>query len=893
LKLNHKITCAVVAALGAHSGATYAADADTSATAAPTGVEEVIVTAQRRNESAQDVPITIQAITGEQLSQLNVTTFEDVMKYLPNVTFASPNPGSGNIYMRGLAAGRNGDESSATIAPFPNVATYLDDQSMSFPSRNVDVYYADMDRVEVLEGPQGTLFGGGAEAGVVRYITNKPKLNVTTGSVEASYGLTAGGDPNKSLQAVLNVPILQDTLAGRVVIYDDRRGGYIDNVPSTFTRHNTDIGVHYFGLTNPCPNHQPAGPQGCVPAIDQTANNYALAENNQNPVEYGGIRGELLYQINDNWNVLLSQSYQDMEADGQFNSYPIGSEGQVLGPYQFTGFSPAYDKDHFENTAWTVTGQLGPIKAVYTGSYLVRNIDQADDYTNYARSVGGYYYSCTGGPAGDGALGAGTTAQCYSPVTSWHDTVRNTHQSHELRFSTPDDWRTRGIFGLYWEDFEIADVMNFLYKTIPSCNPLNLANALAGGAPCVANVRTAPGSTATDPGIRNDNTAFGEDAQRGYKQTALFGSIDFDLLPKVLTATFGTRYYHYSDFETGSQYGTNTSCVDVPNGDCSGGMHNINAENLSTTYHGFRSRANLTWHVTSDIMAYYTWSQGFRPGGFNRTQGLEATGPDGVKQYNKPQGYTPDELINNEIGLKSEWLDHRLLVDLSAYHMEWNNVQLQFYNPAVLGNTTFGVNGPDYQVNGLELQAIARITDQFTLQGSSSWNSSKQTNSPCLIANNPGSVTFGKCITEAVQSGVGLVPFQNPFGSVGSRPAMSPAIEFNIRARYDWTMWSVYKAWAWVGANHVGTMSNDPATYLSGDLPSEAVPTTTYLRYTQPGYTTYDASIGIAKDNWTAQFYGQNLSNNDASTFTSSSQFIKAETPLRPRVLGVTIGYKF
>jgi hypothetical protein len=106
-------------------------------------------------------------------------------------------------------------------------------------------------------------------------------------------------------------------------------------------------------------------------------------------------------------------------------------------------------------------------------------------------------------------------------------------------------------------------------------------------------------------------------------------------------------------------------------------------------------------------------------------------------------------------------------------------------------------------------------------------------------------------------------------------------------------MWSVYKAWAWVGANHVGTMSNDPATYLSGDLPSEAVPTTTYLRYTQPGYTTYDASIGIAKDNWTAQFYGQNLSNNDASTFTSSSQFIKAETPLRPRVLGVTIGYKF
>ncbi len=172
------------------------------------------MTAQRRTESIQNVPVTIQALTGEQLGQLNVTTFDDVLKYLPNVTFSSNGPGQGNIYMRGLSAGFAGNQSSAAIDPFPNVATYLDDQSMTFPARNVDVYMADMERIEVLEGPQGTLFGGGAEAGAIRYITNKPKLNVTEGSADASYGTTAHGDPNTAITAVINLP-LDPGYAGR------------------------------------------------------------------------------------------------------------------------------------------------------------------------------------------------------------------------------------------------------------------------------------------------------------------------------------------------------------------------------------------------------------------------------------------------------------------------------------------------------------------------------------------------------------------------------------------------------------------------------------------------------------------------------------------------------
>src|SRR5450631_4759076 len=178
---SQKLSYAIAAILsGSGLGVVLAHAAPAADTSDSEGIQEITVTAQRRSESIQDVPITIQAITGESLGQLSVTTFDDVIKLLPNVTFSSNGPGQGNIYMRGLSVGFAGSQSSATINPFPNVATYLDDQSLTFPGRNLDVYMVDMERIEVLEGPQGTLFGGGAEAGALRYITNKPKLNVTT-----------------------------------------------------------------------------------------------------------------------------------------------------------------------------------------------------------------------------------------------------------------------------------------------------------------------------------------------------------------------------------------------------------------------------------------------------------------------------------------------------------------------------------------------------------------------------------------------------------------------------------------------------------------------------------------------------------------------------------------
>jgi iron complex outermembrane recepter protein len=883
LKFNPKVAYAVSTVLSGYAGVTWAAaDSDTSESYE---IQEIVVTAERREESMQNVPITIQAISGTELEQLNLQTTEDILRYTPNVTFASNGPGAGNIFMRGLSAGGAPNQSQSTTSPFPNVALYLDDQSMQFPGRNNDPYLVDIDRVEVLEGPQGTLFGGGAQAGAIRYLTNKPKLDVTEGNANAGYGYTSGGDPSFNANATINLPLIPDTLAVRATVFTDRRGGYISNVPGTIA-----------AVANP------ATGVNATP----TASNAALVGSNLNPVDYDGLRFSALWKINDDWNLLVQENYQSMEADGYFSDYPFSPNGTPLQPYQIVAFQPAYDKDRYESTSWTLNGKLGPLSAVYTGSYLDRHIQQQADYSNYLRSAAGSNYDCTGAGARYAPYRDAKPLTCYAPVGNWNDTTRNTHLSQELRVSTPDDWRLRGLVGAFYEDFKIYDEMNFNYLPPPQCNAANLAIATAGGPDCLSAVGPIPGFFSNDPGLRvGSNTAFGEDVMRGYRQTALFGSTDFDIIPKVLTITAGTRWFHYDEFEEGSEFyseSTSPLILSHANGACTAVSACGFGINLKKQENGFRSRGNLTWHITPDIMAYYTWSQGFRPGGFNRTatslsgvvslhkEAPFTAGSSATDQYNKPAGYDSDDLVNNEIGLKSQFLDHRLEVNASAYIMHWNNVQFTFFDPVHLGNTTFVTNGPSYEIKGFELQFVARVTEGLTVQGSGSWNSSTQTTSPCLISNRPTATNptpLGACITQ-----INSAPYTNPFGTLDSRAAYSPPFEYNVRARYDFHV-AEYKPFVSFGANYIGAMNNQPANYPSGLAPGQNPPTTTLELYRIPGYTTFDAAIGVTKDNWTAQIVGSNLTNSDAAQVISSGQFIESQIPLRPRVVSLQIGMKF
>src|SRR5579871_6038963 len=223
MKSRYLISCAVAALVsGATSAQAQQVAANTTAAATATTIENVVVSADRRDESVQEVPNTVQAFTGQTLQDENVLTLDSLLRYTPNITYGNNGPGQGEIIMRGLSNGFRGNQSSGTIANFPNVAIYLDDQSMQFPGRNVDIYMVDMDRVEVLEGPQGTLFGGGAEAGALRYITNKPKLDAFSAKAEASYGFTESGADNSSANLMVNIPVITDKFAIRAVIYNEK-----------------------------------------------------------------------------------------------------------------------------------------------------------------------------------------------------------------------------------------------------------------------------------------------------------------------------------------------------------------------------------------------------------------------------------------------------------------------------------------------------------------------------------------------------------------------------------------------------------------------------------------------------------------------------------------------
>lgn len=863
-----RLAYAIGAILGASVTTGYAAGPDSGNAAASDQLAEVIVTAQRREQSLQDVPITMQALTSQTLSELNASTFDDFVKYLPNVSRATNGPGQTNVYIRGLSIGSGGTEGSGAIGTFPNVAVYLDEQSEQLPGRNLDIYAVDLERIEVLEGPQGTLFGGGAQAGVLRYITNKPKLNVTEGSAEGGYGTTAHGDPNNSANFVLNLPLIPDTLAVRGVFYEERRGGYINNVPSNFTRMGTDLGIALRNGGTVSDTGQVLTP-GVVPADSEVINNDLIAGNAINSLTYTGFRLSGLLKINENWEALLAQSYQNMDAEGVFYQNPNGSDGNALGPLSATVFNPSYVKDRFENTALTVTGKIGDFKLIYSGAYLVRNVDQVQDYTNYARGVWGTYYQCTGY-----SKGFDPPTKCYTPSTTWHDQDRNTHQSHELRLSTPDDKRVRGLVGVFWEDFEINDQMDYQYRSVPTCSATLTTE-------CFLNIQPWPGTPANNPSVRNPDDGFFDDVQRGYKQKAAFGSIDFELIPKVLTLTAGTRYFSYDQAEQGSFVGSfyckyYDGAVPKSDGTCS--LTNYNGYgpggpfggplNYSLSTSGFRSRVNLSWKITDDALLYYTWSQGFRPGGFNRGTSSHLPDANGVNQYITPATWQSDNLTNSEIGWKTEWLDHHLLFNGSIYEENWNNVQTGFDDPqGGLGNLGFFSNGPSYRVRGVEPTVVFLVAKGLTVQGSASWNSSSQTNSPFLINDNPASPTYGQKITS--------IP--NPYGPLGSPLANSPPFQGNVRVRYEWTF-NDYNAFWQVAGQHTAHSFTSSGYVESFDLPA---------------YSTMDASIGIARDKWYVELYGQNLTDSEGILSHNNAQYIVTEVPLRPRVLGIKVGYKF
>jgi outer membrane receptor protein involved in Fe transport len=887
--MNKKISAAVFAAVASAQGQQAAAQSGDAL-----GLEEVVVTAQRRSENIQNVPITVQALTTETLENLKVTTIDEFVKFLPNVQSTSVGPTHGNFSIRGLSLGAAILQGGGTVGQWPTVGLYLDDQAVQMPGRNLDVYAADLERIEVLEGPQGTLFGAGAQAGVVRYITNKPKHDTTEAYFRASYGVTSGGDDSTGLQGMLNLP-LGDKLAARIVAYNDSRGGYIDNVPGTFTRRSTDLGLS-------------TRTGGRVPTDSVAIDNYKIARENFNPVTYKGARLGLSYDVNDDWNVLLVQSFQDIDSSGVFYSMPFASDcvdpsrestctrggpsnapvrGKPLKDYQVTVFNDSVTKDSFANTALTISGKIGDFDLVYSGSRLKRDNFIQGDYTNYARGLWGTYYQCTG-------FSGASVDKCYTPSSIWQNIIENKNVSHELRFSTPTEWKVSAVAGLFYEERKVNDQTDWLYKSVPECTVGGPKSCFFALDP--ANTPKFANASFNNPNRRNSSTGFFNDFKRTYEQKAAFLSLDWHVTDD-LTVTAGTRYFEGFNQMLGGnvgsfyckQYGSGLSTV---GGICTGpatGLApygtNLNNQAINSfTDDGFRSRLNVSWKATDDLLLYATWSEGFRPGGFNRgtSQVLPSvnrttTPPtQGPRQYQIPLFFKSDDLVNYEIGWKSTLMNNRVVFNGAIYQVKWDDVQAGIFAPqAGFGNLTVSVNGPSYETKGIQMSVTALVSEGLTIDASAAYNKAELTNNPQFINNIPGSPNFGKPITESWVGGP--VSVVNVFGVAGDPAAMAPEIQANVRARYEWTTGS-FDYYSQLGVVYIDER-NSAANRLQS--------------FTLDSYTDLSLAAGVSKDNWTAELVVANLTNRDTDEFYASSQFVETTNQARPRTISVQFGYRF
>ncbi|MBT8074444.1 MAG: TonB-dependent receptor, partial [Xanthomonadales bacterium] len=322
----------------------YAQDSDSAL------LEEVIVTAQKREQNLQDVAVSIQVLGNEQLENLYVRSFEDFINFLPTVSFTSQGgpggPGFGQVYMRGIASGGDGNHS----ASMPSVGYYLDEQPVTTINQVLDIYMYDIARVETLAGPQGTLYGQGSQSGTIRIITNKPEIGVSEGGYDLEVNSVKSGDIGYDLNGFWNFPI-GDSAAVRLVAWHQQTGGYIDQVPTTM----------YF------PGPQP-----------HLVDNSDFAREDANEVSKTGFRALLKVDLNENWSVTPGLMYQKADTEGYWEHNP-----EFFGDLETGRLWPADGSDDWYQASLTLDGSIGDIDMVYAGAYLDREQNYQYDYSDY------------------------------------------------------------------------------------------------------------------------------------------------------------------------------------------------------------------------------------------------------------------------------------------------------------------------------------------------------------------------------------------------------------------------------------------------------------------------------------------------------------------------------
>jgi outer membrane receptor protein involved in Fe transport len=804
-------------------------------------LEDVVVTAQKRSENLQDVPVSIQALGNEKLEELHVVNLDSYVKYLPSVNMSRSNgqgnsgqPGTSHVYMRGVNSGGDGNHSGSQ----PTVGTYLDEEPMTTADGTADIHMYDIARVEVLAGPQGTLYGASSQAGTIRIITNKADPKAFAAGYDLTVNQVSHGGTGYVAEGFVNLPLTQ-AAAIRLVAWDEHEAGFIDNVAGTSVPGSGIVnGVRTFPSWDAANGGNGTIGAGAISNHDWLANDY-------NKVDTKGMRGSLRFILSDDWTVTPGFMYQTTKADGFFGYDP------AVGFLKVTHFSAEKSDNNFSQGSLTVEGKIGNFDVVYAGATMKRTTHSIADYSDYS-----FFY--------DKIYGSGNYFydNNYTIMDPAQQVISNGNfekWSHELRFTSPKELPVRATFGVFLQRQLHNISENYHLPGIVGNMP-----ELTG--PVLADWLHIPGWP---------DTLWLTQQQRVDRDKAVFGELSWDIV-KDLTLTVGARFFK-SDNSLQGFYGYSagfSSHTGVSQCGPIGGAHD-------PTYHpshgapctnldkqvgesGHTPRVNLTYKIDADKMVFATYSKGFRPGGVNRTS-QAGIGP-----------YQADFLTNYEMGWKTQWFGHRLRWNGAIFQEDWKDFQFAFLGPNSL---TIIVNGGQAQIRGMESELEWMVTPAFSLSSALTWLPKDE-----LTQDYCGTAGVTSCPDQHKVWADGTVT-DGPYAPAGTRLPQSPKIKANLVARYSFDVagWDGHAQAAYVYQTETSQkLRLIDASHL-GPIGS---------------YGLLDLSAGITKNGTSVEAFVTNALDSDAdlTRFTQCTETVCGQVyriPVQPRTIGIKFGQKF
>lgn len=628
-------------------------------------LEEIVVTATKREQGVQDIPISVMVMGEQQLEDLNITGMEDYIQLLPNVSFVTLGPGDGNVYIRGISSG-----GESGIGANPSVAVYLDEQPVTAVGSYLNPHIYDVQRIEVLAGPQGTTFGANAQSGAMRIITNQPDTSGFSAGYSIDGSVPKSGDFGYLLEGYVNVP-LSERAAVRLVGYVKEEGGYIDNILGSHTFRNGNVRTGG------------ADPVWDAIAADQTYDNADIVKENFNEATTIGGRAALGIDLNDNWTVTAGIVFQSLETEGVWDHDP------TLGDLVVSRLLPDWSEDDWVQFSLKVEGQVAGGTLTATVADLDRDQSSYVEYSLYNDYYVSYgfvqpYYSCYIG------FGACEDPRGYiSSLGGWDST------NYEIRYASDPERRFRWLVGAFYSEVE-----NF---NDGDWHVLGLANI--------------PGAFVEAPDIY-----WTTNFRRPYEETAFFGEASIDFSDQ-LSASASVRTFDYEARLDGFSGTVWWPCGgwDPGHPDNNYGEGGCSASERLTEGSDEVFRVSLDYSLNDDTMVYTAWGEGYRPGSLNRMCETRAiSGIGGQGQSNIGCAFNSDFLTSTEIGLKSTLMDGRMRINVAAYWQEWEDFQFSRLDTSISPLTlTFNVGNAES--NGVEGDFTMLVADNWTLGGAFSY----------------------------------------------------------------------------------------------------------------------------------------------------------------------------